>query len=91
MVNDNHNFVNLSERNIGGVSETIIHIFFVSKYILIAQASKSLSLQNFARSMLTNFTKKICIIAIYRAPSGNFDIFISKLDLILKKTIYGHC
>jgi exonuclease III len=30
-------------------------------------------------------TKKICIIAIYRAPSGNFDIFISNLDSILKK------
>jgi hypothetical protein len=30
-------------------------------------------------------TKNICIIAIYKALSRNFDIFISKLDLILKK------
>jgi hypothetical protein len=30
-------------------------------------------------------TRKICIIAIYRAPSGNFDSFINKLDTILKK------
>lgn len=30
-------------------------------------------------------TKKVCIIALYRAPSGNFDTFITKLDAILKK------
>ena len=30
-------------------------------------------------------TKSACIIAIYRAPSGNFDLFITKLDTILKK------
>jgi exonuclease III len=30
-------------------------------------------------------TKKIYIIAIYTAPSGNFDIFFSKLDSVLKK------
>jgi len=29
--------------------------------------------------------KSACIIAIYRAPSGNFDLFISKLDTILRK------
>jgi len=29
--------------------------------------------------------KCACIIAIYRAPSGNFDLFISKLDTILRK------
>jgi hypothetical protein len=29
-------------------------------------------------------SRKICRIAIYRAPSGNFEIFINKLDLILK-------
>ena len=30
-------------------------------------------------------TKNICIIALYRAPSGNFDLFIPKLDTVLKK------
>jgi hypothetical protein len=30
-------------------------------------------------------TKKICIIATQRAPSGNFDISINELDSILKK------
>jgi hypothetical protein len=30
-------------------------------------------------------TKSACIIAIYRAPSGNFDLFINKLDVILRK------
>jgi exonuclease III len=30
-------------------------------------------------------SRRICIIAIYRAPSGNFDFFINKLDIILKK------
>jgi len=30
-------------------------------------------------------TKSACIIAIYRAPSGNFDLFITKLDRILRK------
>jgi hypothetical protein len=30
-------------------------------------------------------TRKICVIAIYRSPSGNFDTFMSKLDTILKK------
>jgi len=29
--------------------------------------------------------KSACIIAIYRAPTGNFDLFISKLDAILRK------
>jgi len=28
-------------------------------------------------------TKSVCIIAIYRAPSGNFDLFLSKLDVVL--------
>jgi hypothetical protein len=57
----------------------------------------------FARTDLTKFCKdkdievcavkiclnsrRICIIAIYRAPSGNFDFFINKLDTILKKII----
>ena len=30
-------------------------------------------------------TKSACIIATYRAPSGNFDLFITKLDTILRK------
>ena len=30
-------------------------------------------------------TKSACIIGIYRAPSGNFDLFIIKLDRILRK------
>jgi len=30
-------------------------------------------------------TKCTCIIAIYRAPTGNFELFISKLDTILRK------
>jgi hypothetical protein len=30
-------------------------------------------------------TKSACIIAIYRAPFGNFDLFITKLDTILMK------
>jgi hypothetical protein len=30
-------------------------------------------------------TKSACIIAIYRAPTANFDLFISKLDTILSK------
>jgi exonuclease III len=30
-------------------------------------------------------TKSVYIIAIYRAPSGNFDPFISKLDTVLRK------
>jgi len=29
-------------------------------------------------------TKSVCIIAIYRAPSGNFDLFLSKLDVALR-------
>jgi len=29
-------------------------------------------------------TKIVCIIAIYRAPSGNFDLFLSKLDAVLR-------
>jgi len=29
--------------------------------------------------------KSACIIAIYRAPTGNFDLFILKLDTILRK------
>jgi exonuclease III len=29
-------------------------------------------------------TKIVCIIAIYRAPSGNFDLFISKLEAALR-------
>jgi len=28
--------------------------------------------------------KSVCIIAIYRAPSGNFDLFLSKLDIALR-------
>jgi len=28
-------------------------------------------------------SKSVCIIAIYRAPSGNFDLFLSKLDAVL--------
>jgi exonuclease III len=28
--------------------------------------------------------KSVCIIAIYRAPSGNFDLFLSKLDVVLR-------
>jgi hypothetical protein len=30
-------------------------------------------------------TVNVCIITIYRAPTGNFALFITKLDLILKK------
>jgi len=30
-------------------------------------------------------TKCACIIAIYRAPTGNFELFISRLDTILRK------
>ena len=30
-------------------------------------------------------TKCACIIAIYRAPTGNFELFISKSDTILRK------
>jgi hypothetical protein len=30
-------------------------------------------------------TKSACITAIYRAPSGNFDLFINKLGVILRK------
>jgi len=30
-------------------------------------------------------TKSECIIAIYTAPSGNFDLFITKLDIIPRK------
>ena len=30
-------------------------------------------------------TKSVCIITIYRAPSGNFDLFLSKLDAVLRK------
>jgi len=30
-------------------------------------------------------TKSACIIAIYTAPAANFDLFISKLDTILRK------
>jgi len=29
-------------------------------------------------------TKIVCIITIYRAPSGNFDLFLSKLDAVLR-------
>ena len=29
--------------------------------------------------------KSACIITIYRTPTGNFDLFISKLDTILRK------
>jgi len=29
--------------------------------------------------------KSTCIIALYRAPTGNFDLFISKLDTIFRK------
>ena len=29
-------------------------------------------------------TKSVRIIAIYRAPSGNFDLFLSKLDVVLR-------
>jgi len=29
-------------------------------------------------------TKSVCIIAIYRAPSGNFDLFLSKSDVVLR-------
>jgi hypothetical protein len=29
--------------------------------------------------------KSACVIAIYRAPSGNFDLFITKLDIILRQ------
>jgi hypothetical protein len=29
--------------------------------------------------------KSACIISMYRAPTGNFDLFISKLDTILRK------
>jgi hypothetical protein len=31
------------------------------------------------------YTRTACIITIYRAPSGNFDLFITKLDTILGK------
>jgi len=31
--------------------------------------------------------KSACIIAIYRAPSGNFDVLISKLDTVLRNCI----
>jgi len=30
-------------------------------------------------------SKSACTIAIYRAPYGNFDLFIRKLDTILRK------
>jgi len=29
-------------------------------------------------------TKSVRIIATYRAPSGNFDLFLSKLDVVLR-------
>jgi len=32
--------------------------------------------------------KFACIIAIYRAPTGNFELSISKLDTILRKLYY---
>jgi hypothetical protein len=35
-------------------------------------------------------TKSVCIIAIYRAPSGNFDLFLSKLDVVLRKLYTAH-
>jgi hypothetical protein len=28
--------------------------------------------------------KSVCIIAIHRAPSGNFDLFLYKLDVVLR-------
>ena len=37
---------------------------------------------------LTFISIHICIIAIYRAPSGNFNFFINNLDSILRKLYY---
>ena len=39
-----------------------------------------------ALNLYLNF-KSVCIIAIYRAPSGNFNSYITKLDTILGKYI----
>jgi hypothetical protein len=40
----------------------------------------------FALKLYLNF-KSVCIITIYRAPSGNFNSFLTKLDTILTKYV----
>ena len=34
-------------------------------------------------------TKSVCIVTIYRAPTGNFDLFLSKLDVVLRNLYTG--
>jgi exonuclease III len=34
---------------------------------------------------LNTGSKRFCITTIYRDPTGNFDVFITKLDIILRK------
>jgi hypothetical protein len=35
-------------------------------------------------------SKRFCIITLYRAPTGNIDVFITKLDIILRMWRYKH-
>ena len=39
-----------------------------------------------ALKLYLNF-KRVCIFTIYRAPSGNFNSFLTKADMILRKYI----
>jgi len=64
----------------------------VCKYVHKTLKIKSVDIENYCKEkdleacaikLNLNFSH-ICIITIYRVPSGNFDFFINNLDLILR-------
>jgi exonuclease III len=63
-----------------------VYIFVQERYVKIAleKYCKDKDFEICAIKIHFN-AKSACIIAIYRAPTGNFDLFISKLDTIVRK------
>jgi exonuclease III len=63
-----------------------VYIFVQERYVKIAleKYCKDKDFEICAIKIHFN-AKSACIIAIYRAPAANFDLFISKLDAILRK------
>jgi hypothetical protein len=69
----------------GGVC-TYVHRSLIFVSIGLEKHFKVKHFEACALKLYLNF-KSICIITIHRAPSGNFNSFITKLDTILRKYI----